>query len=288
MTEFDNIINEKYQELTIEEKIELYSLLNNKDTNQDLRRKINSIIFKYPFPSPEEFLNPENQWLSKQVIDSMFPYIRKEFINIVKGDKNGDPYNRIVQYGSTRRGKTYLAHLLIIYIIIFHHCLRQPSMFYGLSPMTELCIYFISFKYEKIRQVYLSPMYKILSNSKRFVRVYKQDQVLKTQEKVGLEKIVWAKTSTSGYISLASGLQIQLGNDEAINALGASVCACFLSEIAYFIEQGGTTEDSIFRTYIELVSRIQNTTGKKFLAFTYLDTSANSASSKIENHIIKE
>jgi hypothetical protein len=285
---FEKLVDEKYNEFTAEEKRNIYALLNNKDTRIELKEKINSIIFRYPFPSPEEFLDPTNGWLSKQIVDSMFPYIKQEFCNIVNGDHTGDPYNRIVQYGSTRRGKTYLAHLLIIYIIIFHHCLRDAPMYYNLSSFTELCIYFISFKYEKIRQVYLSPIYKILASSKRFVKVFKQDQVKTTQQKIGLEKIVWCRSATSGYMTLDSGLQIQLGNDEAINALGASVCACFVSEIAYFCEYAGTSEDSIFRTYIELHSRILNTVGKRFLAFTYLDTSANSASSKIENHIIKE
>jgi hypothetical protein len=288
MTEADKLIEDKYNELSIEEKQEIYNLLRDKNTREDLKNNISKIVFRYPFPTPEEYLDPKNEWLPKHYIESIYPYIKQEFINIIKGDTDGDPYNRVVQYGSTRRGKTYLAHLLIIYIIIFHHCCRQPQMYYSVSPATELAIYFISFKYEKIKQVYLSPVYKILSNSKRFVKVFKQDQVQRTQEKLGLSKIVWAKTSTSGYISLDSGLQIQLGNDEALNALGASVCACFLSEVAFFIEYSGTDEDSIFRTYVEIHSRIINTVGKKFLAFTYLDTSANSATGKIESHIIKE
>jgi hypothetical protein len=288
INEIDKLINDKYEELSINEKEELYKLLKDKNTRKELKSKVESILFRVKPPTPEEFLSPESGWMSKKVCESIFPYIKEEFINILKGDENGDPYNKVVQYGSTRRGKSFLAHLLILYIIVFFHCLRDPNRFWGLSPNSEMCIYLVSFKYDKIKEVYLSPLYKILSNSKKFIKVMRADQVITTQEKVGLDKIVWSKSATSGFLTLQSGLQLQLGNDEALSYLGANTLTCFISEISFFCLYAGATEEKIYKLYTDISSRIQNTVKNGYLGFTYLDSSAHRKDSLIEAHIINE
>ena len=139
----NNIIEEKYENLSSVEKEELHTLFKSKETRKELQDKISKILFKIQPPTPEEFLDSTNGWLSKKICDSVFPHIKKEFIEILGGDKDGDNYNKIVQYGATRLGKSFLARLLIIYTIIFIHCCRDAPRMYSLSPLTELCIYII-------------------------------------------------------------------------------------------------------------------------------------------------
>lgn len=285
--ENDKLIEEKYNDLSFEEKQELYLLLKDKTTRKELKDKISKILFKIPPPTPEEFLDPQNEWLSKKIVDSIFPHIRKQFIEILKGDKDGDNYNKIVQYGGTRLGKSFLIRLIFIYVIVFFHCLRDPGRYYSLSPLSELCIYIVSFKLDKTRQIYLRPIYNILTHSKRFIRVDKSDQVLKTQEKVGDSKIVWSRSATTGEITLASGLQIHMGNVEALSFIGADVICAAISEISYFCEYAGTTETEILRLATDLAARIDATVKNNFLCFLYYDTSANDEGSPIENFLIK-
>lgn len=284
MNTVQDFIDEKYSALTLEQKQSLYETLKDTDTREDTLSSLKDILFKAPPPTGEEFLDPNNGWLPKNVIDSIYPHIKEDFLNIVNDQTN---YFQLAFYGATRTGKTFLSRLLIIYTIIYIHHLREPALFYGLSPLTDLCIYFISFKLDKTRQLYLKPVYKILEKSKRFIQVKFQDQVPKEQEKYGCDKIVYSKAATVGEITLASGLQILLGNDSPNEIIGADIIQCYVSEIAFFIEEAGATEEQIFQLYTDAIDRIQATVGNDFLTWIYLDTSANYADSLIENYMIK-
>lgn len=185
-------------------------------------------------------------------------------------------------------GKTFLALHLMLYIIVYIHHLREPALFYKLSSITELAIYIISFNYDKTNQLYLSPLFKMMSRSPNFVNVKFQDQVTKKQKEVGYGKIVYSKSATAGEITLASGLQLHTGNDDALAFVGANILCAFVSEIAFWLENAGASEEQIFRLYTDLRGRIKATVGEQYLAFLYLDTSANLKESLIENHIIEE
>lgn len=281
----EQIITDSYYGLDPEERKKLYELYFNTGIKEDLKTQLEKIIYYSIPPTPEEFLNSDNGWLSEAFVQSIYPWVKEEFLECTRKDKK---YNKIVQYGSTRIGKTYLAILLISYTIVFIHHLREPAMYYGLSPLTDLAVYIISFKYDKTRELYLRPMYKMMEKSERFVQVKFQDKVISEQEKLGRGKIVYSKASTSGEITLASGLQIQLGNDDALAFIGANLLSAYISEISFWTENAGATEESIFRLYTDVSDRIQATVGQDYLTFLYLDTSANNVESLIENHILKE
>jgi hypothetical protein len=277
--------NELYNELSKEEKEQVYQLFFDEDTRQELKNKLENIVFYKKPPTIEEFLDPENRWLPYTVIQGIFPHIKKELIEILDPSK---VTTKVVEYGATRLGKTFMARLMIMYTIVYIHHLREPAMYYGLSSLTRLCIYFISFKFDKTRQLYLEPMFEIMRQSERFQQVKFEEQVRQKQAKLGRDVIVWSKAATTGEITLASGLQLQLGNSDAISAIGSDLLQCYISEIGFFIEQAGTTEEKIFELYTNISTRIYSTVRENFLAFVYLDTSANNAESMIEKHIIND
>jgi hypothetical protein len=282
------VLENQYNTLSLDDKKKVYKAYFSDSTNEEIdeiKRQLKLLIFKEIPPTGEEFLNPTFGWLPKAVTDSIYPHIKEDFLKIIDG---GNDYKHLVFYGATRLGKTFLARLLIIYTIIFIHHLREPALFYNLSPLTDLCIYFISFKFDKTRQLYLKPIFKILERSKRFVQVKFQDKVAIEQEKYGCKKIIYSKASTVGEITLSSGLQIILGNDDPADLVGGDILQCYISEIAFFIEKAGAREDEIFRLYTDVYDRIEATSGHNFLSYIYLDSSANYADSLIENHIIKK
>jgi hypothetical protein len=281
----DKKTNELYNSLTFEERIDVYKTFFDQETTEEIKQKLERIVFYKKPPTVEEFLDPENKWLPYNVVQSIFPHVISELKEILDPSKT---ITKVVEYGATRLGKTFMARLMILYTIIYIHHLREPAMYYGLSPLTRLCIYFISFKFDKTRQLYLEPMYEIMRQSERFRQVKFQDKVRDLQNKVGRDIIVWSKAATTGEITLASGLQLQMGNSDAISAIGSDPLQCYISEIGYFIEQAGTTEEKIFELYTNISTRIYSTVKENFLAFVYLDTSANNADSMIEKHIINE
>ena len=286
--EHEKIIDNQYETLSLDDKQKMYKMyFSDKDDKEidELKKQLQLLIFKQAPPTGEEFLNAKNGWLPPKVIDSIYPHVKEDLLNIIDGNEN---YFQICMYGGTRLGKTFMARLLIIYTIIFIHHLREPSLYYNLSPLTDLCLYFISWKFPKTRQLYLKPIFKILESSERFTQVMYQDKVAVEQKKYGCKKIVYSKASSVGEITLASGLQLLLGNDDPNEILGADILQVYISEIAFFIEAAGASEDEIFRLYTDSCDRIEATVGNDYLTFIFLDSSANYADSLIENHIINK
>lgn len=283
--DIQNIINKEYEKLSLEDRQIIHNLYHMEESERSSNYDtLHNLVFRITPPTPEQFLDPEYGWLPTNVIASIYPEIKQDFIDIIKNSKTKD---KICLYGSSRQGKTFNARLLIIYTMIFIHCLREPSLYYKLSPLTDLCIYLISFKFDKTRQLYLKPMYKILEKSERFVKVKFQDKVKEEQERIGYEKIVYSKATTVGEITLASGLQILLGNDNPNEIIGADIIQSYISEITYFIEEAGATEEQIFQLYSDALERMDATVGNEFLTWCFLDASANYADSLIEKYIIE-
>lgn len=277
----------EYEKLNLEQKQILHNLFRETDSNEfnDRYQILEKTVFKKRPPTPQEFLEPSNRWLPKTFIDSIFPHIKQDFFDILDQKKE---FSEIVEYGCTRQGKSYLARLLILYTIVFVHHLRDPQLYFGLAPTTALAIYIISFKYEKVYEVYLQDLYNMLEMSERFIQTKFQDQVRIKQEEVGVDYIVYSKATNVGHLTLASGLRLVSGNNDVLSIIGANILQVYLSEIAFFIEYAGASEEAIFRLYSDSVERIHATVGKKYLAYAYLDTSANIADSVIESYILKE
>lgn len=278
------IIDEKYADLDLDDRKDLYEYYTTYD-DELLKKQIKKYIFIKDPPTPEEFLNWRTGWLPKKVAESVYPHVKEDFINILNKKEN---YFQIVQYGATRLGKSFLARMLVIYTIIYIHHLREPNLYYGLSPLSNLAIYFISFKFDKTKQLYLKHIFNYLENAPRFIKTIYQDKVRVEQQKYGVDKIVWSKASLVGEITLSSGLQIILGNDNPNEIIGADIIQVYVSEISFFIEEAGATEESIYRLYTDAYDRIEATVGNEYLAYLYLDSSANYADSLIEKKIIRE
>jgi len=186
-------------------------------------------------------------------------------------------------------GKSFTARLIIIYTIVYLHYMKSAPKYYGLPSNSKLAMYILSFNLDKIKEVYLNPIYSLLEQSDRFVQTKFQDDVNKKQAKLGDDVIVYSKATLTNkaHLTVASGLQLVSGNDEQIGLLGADVISLFASEISFWILNEGASEDKIFQLYTKGNERIKATVGKKKLAFTYLDSSAYNADSKIENFILK-
>ncbi len=279
------LLEQKYNSLTLEEKKLIHALYKQeKEQHTELSKKLEKIVFKQLPPTPKQFLDPKEGWLTPSFVESLYPHVREDFLEILNFDKK---YNQIVEYGATRLGKSFLARLIIMYSIIFAHFLRQPQLYYGLSPTTQLCIYIMCFKSEKTKQLLLKPIYELLRVSPRFKKVKFEDKVKEEQEKIGFDTIVWSKAATFGSITLDSGMTINLGTD-FMSFIGSDMLMLIVSEIAFFVEQAGATHEKIFQIYTDGLDRIKATVGSNYLGMVYLDTSANDTENPIEKYILED
>lgn len=273
-----------YKRLPLEDRRLLHELHDKTGSVDAVKNLLEQVVFKAKPPTPEEFLDPANGWVPEGVIDDDdYPCARKDFLEILNNEKC---YSQIVTYGGTRLGKSYLARLLMLYTVVFIHHLRDPKAFYRIAPTTALTLYLLAFNLDKARELLLDDFFKLLEASERFIKVGRRDQVKPAQKEVGIDYIVYSTAARAGEITLASDLRIRLGNDNPSSIIGANVLQMYVSELAFFIEEAGATEEQIFRLYTQGLDRIRGTVGTKYLAFAYLDTSANNAESLIEKHIL--
>lgn len=278
-------LDKLWEEMSLEEKQTAYAMYRDAETLSDNFFRMERLIYKKRPPTPEQLLDPNYKWLNRAFINSLYDHVKEDFIEITRKD---NPYNQVVQYGATRNGKSFTARLLIFYTIVLMHHIREPQLFYNLSPATSLTLYLLAFKYEKTKQLLLKPIFNFIEQSPRFIKTTFQNQVKPKQEEVGMDYIVYSTAATVGEITLASGLQLVCGNDDPLSIIGADILQMYVSEIAFFIETAGATEEEIKRLYTDGLDRIKATVGRQHMCFMYLDTSANNADSLIENYILKE
>jgi len=168
--EIQRLVSKKYESFSLDEKVLLHKLYH--EDVSELDEQLKKVVFRLSPPTPEEFLDYRNEWITRAFADSLYPHVVDDFLQITNKDKN---YIQAVEYGATRLGKSYLARLVVMYTMIYVHCLRQPQLYYGLSPTTSLSIYFMCFNVEKVKQLLLKPIYSFLSNSPRFKQIKFQD-----------------------------------------------------------------------------------------------------------------
>jgi hypothetical protein len=281
--ELRKLIDEKYDQLSQEKKDHLYELINDPETRQEIREKIENLIFIRKPPSPEEFLDPNAGYLPPDYIQDLYDYIKEDFI---KAMNTKNPYSIISIYGSIRTGKSVLARLFTIYSIIYVSYLRDPHSYYKINKMSKLCIYLVSFKADKTKQVYLSPLLNILDASDLFIREHFEKNVYsKGVDEYG--RIHFSEASKFGDITFPK-VSIVTGKD-AGSLVGADIVAGAISEITFFKEYvPGMTDEQIVRVFTKLYSRIQSTVGfGNFPCWSYIDSSANDADSPIEKMILQ-
>lgn len=185
-------------------------------------------------------------------------------------------------------GKSVTERLLVVFIIIYIH--RMRSVHDYLNIPTFPVIYLMSFKYDKAKQLLLKPVFDILESAPRYVKVIRRERVKEEQAKYGPDKIVWSEAALTGEITLASGLQIYLGNKNPDEGIGGDIISVFLSELSYFINQAGATEEEVYELFTNVSDRIAATFPQNpaKVSFAYIDTSANNADSLIENYILTD
>jgi len=284
MTELQKTIENHYQELSLDEQKRFHEMWHECSSADEMYDQLEKVIFRIKPPTPREYLDPKNEWVTKAFSDSIYDHIKEDFIEILSEKSN---YTQVVEYGCTRSGKSFLNRMLIHYIIIYVHCLRHPQLYYNLSPTTNMSIYIMSFVAEKVNQLLLKPIYDILMMSPRFIKVDRQDAVAIKQKEVGFDKIVWSKAATFGKLTLESRLSLNIGTN-FLDFIGADLLYLSVSEINFFIQQAGVSHEQIFQLYTDGLERIKATVGNNYLGMVYLDSSANDIENPIEKYILSD
>jgi len=255
------------------------------DDVENLKRGIEeNLFYDYYFykrpPTPEEFLDYHNGWITKDLYKSLFESVKEDFINILNGN-----YDTISIYGATRIGKSYLSRLLILYTIVYMNHIKRINELFSIAQGTKLKIYIMSFDFNKTNEIYVIPLQNLLETLQdRFVYVKRKDAIRYFDG----EKIYWSKANLNKHIHIStSNIELLSGNADILNMLGSDLLQSYISEISFFVNKRGIKETEILDLYFKSLDRIKGTAENTFLSYVFLDTSANKEDSPIENYILK-
>ena len=284
-------IYHKLDSLSISEQQLFYQMLRELSETGDsqIRSLLEKTVWKNGVrpPSPEEFLDYRNGWLPKSFSQDIFPERRDDFLQMFD-EKNH--YNYVVDYGATGTGKSFALRLIVMYSTVWFHHLQNPALYYEMAESTGYCMYFVSYKMDKARQLLLEPIFKLFRMSPRFEHVNLSQKVFDEQPKHGTDKLIWSKAAYNkdGFITLGSGLKYYLGNDNPDEIRGADLWQYYATEISYFVQQDGISEDQVYKLIMDAKNRLFRTMANKYLSWLYIDTSARSASSIIEKYLLND
>lgn len=247
-------------------------------------KTLRKVIFIHEPPSPEEFLDHRNGFISYHTEMGLYKHVKEDFLNAMSPNKN---YPVISIYGATRTGKSSLARLFILYTIVYVNYLRDPHLYFNINKMSKISLWLLSFKEDKTKELLLDPLLILMNASSKFKREHFEKSVYKngvTDDGV----IHFSEAGKFGDITTPK-LKIATGRDPS-DIVGSDIIAGVISELSFFKKYApGFTDETAKEVFTKLRARIKNTIGDSYFpCWTYIDTSANDKDSPLESYLLNE
>ena len=279
--EFKNLDLQKLQ-------IALDFITNNPNLNEGQRRDLVENSWKINYrskpPTPEEFLT--EKYLGPTAVHT-YDRIKKVFCEFLDPQQ---PCRDLILYPHIGFGKSYLATLITLYLTTCVTMMRDPYKFFGLNPATNLVQLLISYSLKKSSELLLEPYLQILAASPFFEKVHTKEGMVKAQaefaENEEVTKIYYTTASPTSALEFSGNLKIKLASSVQ-GLLGLSVISAVLSELAFFIDAGKSSE-YIMRMYNDTKSRIESRMHGNYFGRSILDSSPNTLDSAIDDFIVNE
>lgn len=223
------------------------------------------IHYKVKPPTVDEFLTPK--WIGA-IADSIYPQVKdtfKQFMNPYSG-------KRVLALSTCIGfGKSSLASLISLFIIVHLQYMRNPKEFFNLNEMGSLVIALLSFTMKKVDQVLLQPFSNLLRTSPMLERVRSEDRLAIRQEEVGEEKIVYTSAGRMGSFQFSKDIHITTVSDRSA-LLGLNIILGIASEISFWLQRGVSVEE-IWGTFNDLWNRVDSRFAMRYLSGVILDSS---------------
>ena len=284
--EFSNKEVLKYlSSLSVSERKEMISAMIKSGYGSKLRQEVEKVLYFYPPPSPQEFLDPRYQFLSEQFVSGMYQYVKDDFVEAMS---NTHIYDGYTLYGGTRTGKSYLTRLCVVYTMLRLSYMRSPHLYYNISTASLLAMYAVSFKDDKIYELLIDPIEKILEQSPRFKKEKFKDQV--KMKGVSQDGIIHYSSASNYAAFTFPSFNVVTGRDPS-EFVGADIIAAVASELTWYSKYvPGFNNEDVIQVYSKLRSRIIGTIGKGHDVGNWiiLDGSAFEAESPLEKMILEQ
>lgn len=175
-----------------------------------LVKAVEELEYEYKPVSPREFL--ENPYYLGEVGASIYGRLKEDFVRLFSGE-----YEEVIFTGGIGWGKSFMAHLTIIYVLYQLLCLRSPAESFGLAPGSPLHVVNLSARKDTAQRV----VFEGIADKLMLSPFFKEMGVDRRKEEIRLPK----------------GILVLGGESTDTSVLGLNVCAAVVDETNFMRNQ---------------------------------------------------
>ena len=149
------------------QRISLYLTLTNQDTS--FLEQTDSVLYKRPVPSIEEFLN--NKFYMGYSNATLYPYWKEQ---LCKMFAEGSPVRKVIFSGCLGCGKSTVARKAFLYVLYRIMCLRYPRSTFNVDADATIANVVIATTLRQVYDVNMLPFVKLMETMPCFQRVMSQ------------------------------------------------------------------------------------------------------------------
>ena len=180
---------------------------------------------------------------------------------------------------------------LNLYVATLFALMWAPYRYYGYAPSTQFTIVFGGYSQKKASELLLEPMMNVLRSSDYFQQCRTWTDMVKKQkefEELGeVPNIYWTTSSPTSAIAFSNGLNVKVVSSE-MDIVGQNILFGNCTEISFWQEQGGWSDEKIKKFFNRLRDRIDSRMKRDRISGFILDSSPNTMDSAIDQWIWEE
>lgn len=238
--------------------------------------------FRAKPPTPEEFLTPK--YIGDQA-NTLHPWIRETFLKFFNPLS---PYRNLILSSCIGTGKSTLTVLANMYIALQFAFMWAPYKYYGYAPSTQFTIVFGGFSQKKAYELLMGPLLNVLRQADFWQQCRTMDDMIKANKEFngasGVPNLYWTTAVPTSCISISNNLNFNIVSSNG-DIIGQNIIMGSATELGFWREQGGWTDEQIYEFFTKLRDRIDSRMKGNRISGFILDSSPNTMESVIDKWI---
>ena len=233
-------------------------------------------------PTPEEFLTPK--YIGDQA-NTLHPWIKETFLRFFNPLS---PYRNLILSSCIGTGKSTLTVLANMYIALQFAFMWAPYKYYGYAPSTQFTIVFGGFSQKKAYELLMGPLLNVLRQADFWQQCRTIDDMVKANKEfnnaTGIPNLYWTTAAPTSCISISNNLNFNIVSSNG-DIIGQNIIMGSATELGFWREQGGWTDEQIYEFFTKLRDRIDSRMKGNRISGFILDSSPNTMESVIDKWI---
>lgn len=246
--------------------------------------------FKSRPPTMEEFLTRK--------------YIGMQALTLNNFVKNGllkfydplSPYRTLILHSCIGAGKSTLTMISNLYEAVCYALMINPFKYFGGAPSSVYVLALASWSDKKAGELYAEPLRNIIEQAPYFVRLRTHNEMKELNDKLmageptpyGNDCLPYTTAAGPGSICQFAGNLSMKAMSSVGGQMGLNIMHASFSELSFFIDEGGWTNEKIWTFFQKVRSRVDSRMKGNFYGRCILDSSPNTMESVIDKYIVND